>query len=166
MAAQEGSKLRASDVADKYRETIDLMEELEEQKALTFHVLKRFIEDKSNFADKYTERIVDVQRFHSEVGQFEHDVRALESSNNTSKKKSAKKIAYEEEQAIKDMKSAAEAVIKFGELKEDALERKEKFKSEGRDLSALVMTDNYLVIEAILRDVVITTGMPTQRSES
>jgi len=145
--------ISVNDAVREYEETVSIIKSLKAQKGLPFHVLREAIEDKSNFSEDLEEHIANVQKFNGEVGQFEHDVKSVESSGELSQSDVAKKIAYEEDQAIQDMKKAAEAVIKFGELKEDADERREKFDEENENLKVIMMTDNYIIVEAILRDL-------------
>jgi len=141
------------DIQKEPQKTIEILQKLKKQRSHPYHILKEGFERKKYINDRHIQKISDVQKFHSEVGQFEADVKDISSSRNINDREVAEKIAYEEDTAVKDLKKAAEAVIGAEELKERCLEKREKYRRNNQSKESIIMADTYLILEAALRDL-------------
>lgn len=136
-------------LSEEYDKTIGFLEDLKSAKGLPWHIYKQAANSKATLGENHIKKIEAVQRFDGEVSQFKTDVRqAIDAGT----KQAAKKISYEEENAIKDMEKAAEAVLHFEEMKRKATRKKDESQEQGDDRMALFRTDSYLMFEAMLRD--------------
>ena len=147
------SEEKARELEIRFKKTEKMIERLKSQKGLKFHILSKAIEDHRNIDTKYKKDISHVRKLNSEVGQFKQDVKSFENSGNTKSQRIVKKLAYEDDEAVKDLKNAAKAVEQIESLREESIERGKDFGRQGNTHAKLVMLNHQLVFEIILREL-------------
>lgn len=153
--AESSSASSGKSISDLERETtitLEIIERLKNQKGLNFHIHREAIEDKNLIDNSHETEVEALQEFFQEVGQFKSDVDQITANRNQEPKDVSKKIAYEEDKLVKDMDQAAAAVLAIENLKEKALEEIDEYEMQEKQILALMMTDVYIMLEAILRD--------------
>lgn len=136
---------------ERTEESLQDIENKHEQNGDVIPELRKLIKSKSTIVetDKKVTWIENVRKFRGEAAQFEANVEGLK-SRGASRREAAKRIAYEEDEALKDGRNAAESIIEFGALKERAKDAAEESRSKGKSLKELGMEDNFLVFDTVL----------------